>query len=160
MSAVLVFRLPNYSIWLPPMVQQYSLFEPVDTNHAVVCGAAAMGNGQEQDEEHGIGPGECSHSLCQVVDLGSTCQLPQCAIRFFAELYIFCMPSGVRIEGIAMKSNVWWAGDFKCSMGDIHGVGGLTGSAFGMGLWDTHDGGGGRSVAVVQLSVGTVAASL
>ncbi len=50
-----------------------SLFRLMGANDVEVCGMAALGYGQDWDEEHGTSPGYCSHSLCQVVDLASVC---------------------------------------------------------------------------------------
>ncbi len=65
-----------------------------------------MGNGRDRDEEHGVGPWDGSHALCQVVDLSGIGMLSQSAIRAFTEFSIFSKLTSVRVQGIAMKGRV------------------------------------------------------
>jgi len=61
------------------------LFWAMSTNDVQVSGTATMGNGRNRNEEHGVGPRDCSCALCQVVYLSGIGLLPQCTIRTFAE---------------------------------------------------------------------------
>ena len=71
---------------------------------------ATQQDGRDRDEEHGIGTRDGGHALCQAVNLGGICMLPQWTIRDFAEFGVFGEFTSIRVEGIAVVSGDHWAG--------------------------------------------------
>jgi len=78
----------------------------MSTNNVQVSGMVPRWNCGDRDEEHGVGPRDGSHTLCQVMDLGDVGLLPQGTIRAFAEFSIFSRCACVQVEGIAMVGSV------------------------------------------------------
>jgi len=70
---------------------------------------ATWQDGRDGDEEHGVGTRDGGHALCQAVNLGGICMLPQWTIRAFAEFSVFGKFTSIRVEGIAMVGGDHWA---------------------------------------------------
>jgi len=81
-------------------------FRLVCTDDVGVGGTAPLGNGQDWNEEHGVGPRDCCSTLCQVMNLSGIGLLSIDAIGAGAELFVFSKFTSIGIKHIAMKGSV------------------------------------------------------
>jgi len=87
-----------------PDAMGYFLFWAVCTHDVQICSFLVAWDGQDWDEEHGVGASYFAMSLCQAVDLCGVGCLPHGAIGAVAESAIFGKLSSVWVECIAVES--------------------------------------------------------